>query len=115
MNSLTLNWGTCGDDSHWCDFQNLDITADLFKGLKGVYIIWSGKQVVRLGSGIVKDRISAHRKDPKVTAYTNLKVTWAKVNASQMEGVEKFLADKLNPAVGDSFPDRTPITVNFPW
>jgi len=112
---LTLSWGKCGDDKHWCDFAKLDLTADLFANLKGVYIIWSRKQVVRLGSGIIKDRITVHRKDQKITAYKKLKTTWAKVNASQMEGVEKYLADKLNPAIGEAFPDRTPIPVNLPW
>lgn len=112
---LALSWGTCGEDGHWCNFSNLNLTNDLFKDLKGVYIIWSGKQVVRLGSGIIKDRIAAHRKDEKITAYANLKVTWAKVNGNQMEGVEKYLADNLNPAVGEAFPDRTPIPVYLPW
>ena len=112
---LTLSRGKCGEDGHWCDFKDLDLTADLFADLKGVYIIWSGKQVVRLGSGIIKNRIAAHRKDKNITAYTDLQVTWAKVNANQMEGVEKFLADQLDTAVGDAFPDRTPIPVNFPW
>lgn len=112
---LTLTWGTCGDDGHWCDFLNLDLAADLLKDLKGVYIIWSGKQVVRLGSGTIKDRIAAHRKDKEITDYKNLRVTWAEVNANQMEGVEKYLADTQNPAIGDAFPDRTPIPVNLPW
>lgn len=112
---LTLTWGTCGDDDHWCDFLKLNLAADLFKDLKGVYIIWIGKQVVRLGSGIIKDRIATHRKDKAITAYKNLRVTWAKVNANQMEGVEKYLADTLKPAIGDAFPDRTPIPVNLPW
>jgi len=112
---LALKWGTCGDDNHWCDFLKLNLTADLFKDMKGVYIIWSGKQVVRLGSGTIKDRIAAHRRDKEITAYKNLRVTWAKVNANQMEGVEKYLADILDPAIGDAFPERTPIPVNLPW
>jgi len=112
---ITVTWGTCGDDSHWCDFTNLDLTADLFKEMKGVYIIWSGKQVVRLGSGIIKDRISTHRNDTKITAYANLKVTWAKVHANQMEGVERYLADMFDPAVGEAFPDTIPLPVNLPW
>ncbi|MEE9466405.1 MAG: hypothetical protein V3W14_12630 [Candidatus Neomarinimicrobiota bacterium] len=112
---LTLNWGTCNKEKSWCDFLTLKLADDLFKDLKGVYIIWSGKQVVRLGSGIIKDRIAAHRNDKLITVYKNLKVTWAKVNATQMEGVEKYLADELKPAIGDAFPDRTPIPVNLPW
>ena len=113
---LTLTWGTCNEDGHWCDLLRLNLTNDLFKDLKGVYIIWSDEQVVRLGSGIIKDRIAAHRKNKDITAYNkNLKVTWAKVNTNQMEGVEKYLADTLKPAIGDAFPGRTPILVNLPW
>jgi hypothetical protein len=32
-----------------------------------------------------------------------------------MEGVEKYLADELDPNVGERFPDRTPISVNLPY
>ncbi len=82
--------------------------------MKGVYIIWSNDTVVRLGSGIIKDRIRDHRTNTQITKYPDLKVTWAKVNANQMEGVEKYLAETLNPKIGDRFPDRTPIKVNLP-
>lgn len=112
--TLTLNWRTCGKDPHWCDFLNLKLDSDNLKGVKGVYVIWNEDGIVRLGSGIIKDRIAAHRSDEKITAYKDLKVTWAKVNANQMEGVEKFLADHYDPEVGDAFPNRTPIPVNLP-
>ena len=112
---MNVNWGTCGDDNHWCDFDRLTLNSDGFKDKKGVYIIWSGKTVIRLGSGIIKDRIAAHREDAEINKYENMKVTWAKVNANQMEGVEKYLSELLEPLVGDRFPDRTPIEVNLPW
>lgn len=112
---MNVKWGTCGDDSHWCDFHKLNLNSDGFKDKKGVYIIWSGETIVRLGSGIIKDRITDHRDNPEIIAYKDLKVTWAKVNANQMQGVEKYLADVLDPAVGERFPDRTPIEVNLPW
>lgn len=116
MSKLRLTWGKCGDDGHWCDFLRLDLETDYFNDLKGVYVIWNDEdKVVRVGSGIIKDRIAAHRKDTEITAYENLKVTWAKVNATQMEGVEKYLADELDPNVGERFPDRTPISVNLPY
>jgi len=111
---LTLDWRTCGEDGHWCDFLRLKLDGDDLKDLKGVYVIWNDDGIVRVGSGIIKDRIAAHRNDEEITAYDDLKVTWAKVNANQMEGVEKFLADHYSPAVGDAFPDRTPIPVNLP-
>jgi len=112
---MEIKWKRCGDDSHWCDFNKLKLDSENFKNLKGVYIIWSGEDVIRIGSGVIKDRIAAHREDKEITAYENLKVTWAEVNANQMENVEAYLANVLEPLVGERFPDRNPIEVNLPW
>lgn len=119
MSDLTLSWGTCkvkySKDKHWCDLEKLNLDHEIFENLKGVYIIWSHKNVIRLGSGTIKERLKEHRENPEITEYPDLKVTWAKVNANQMEGVEKYLADKLKPLVGERFPNRIPIKVNLPW
>lgn len=115
MSSLTVNWQSCGDDAHWCNFHNLNLNSDHFNDLRGVYIIWSNVDgVIRIGSGIIKDRIADHRDDEEINGYGSLNVTWARVNANQMQGVEKYLADELNPEVGERFPNRTPIPVNLP-
>ena len=114
MNTLNVQWIKCQNDV-WCNFKDLNIEHEHFNDLKGVYIIWSNDSVIRLGSGIIKDRITDHRTNEKISQYPVLKVTWAKVNANQMEGVEKYLADTLNPFIGDRFPDRTLIKVNLPW
>lgn len=111
---MDLKWIKCTNDV-WCDLQNLNLSSEHFNDLKGVYIIWSGEKVIRLGSGIIKDRLKEHRDNPEINKHPNLKVTWAQVNGNQMEGVEKFLSDKLSPMVGDRFPSRIPIEVNFPW
>jgi len=114
MTEINLSWGKCvGGD--WCNLLTVNLEHEVFNDLKGVYIIWSGAQVIRLGSGIIKDRLKNHRENPEITKYKNLKVTWAQVNANQMEGVEKYLSDLYNPLVGERFPNRTPIKVNSPW
>ena len=113
MPDLTVSWGTC-TTNEWCSFIQLNLEHEVFNNLRGVYLIWNKDTVVRVGSGIIKDRIAAHREDPEITAYQGLLVTWAKVHANQMEGVEKYLADHYNPAVGERFPDRRPISVNLP-
>lgn len=112
---MTVYWGKCNPNDSWCSLKNLNLDHEVFNDLNGVYIIWSGNEVIRLGSGIIRNRLKEHRENPEITVYPNLFVTWAKVNGNQMEGVEKFLADRLNPKVGDRFPDRTPIEVNLPW
>jgi len=111
---MELNWIKCQNDS-WCDFFQVNLNHEHFTDLKGVYIIWSNGITVRLGSGIIKDRIAEHRNNVEISKHPNLMVTWAQVNANQMEGVEKYLSDILNPVVGDRFPNRTPIEVNLPW
>jgi hypothetical protein len=59
----------------------------------------------------------AHRNDDEVQSYVNLGlfVTWATLDRKYRDGVEAFLAKKLNPIAGDRFPNRQPIQVNLPW
>jgi hypothetical protein len=65
----------------------------------------------------IRDRLAAHRDDPEVQTYSSytLFVTWAKVATLSKNGVEAYLANTLNPLVGECFPDVTPIQVNLPW
>ncbi|MHC9089110.1 hypothetical protein ACXIHB_10400 [Tenacibaculum sp. IMCC1] len=111
---MEVDWIKC-ENNNWCNFSTVNLNHEHFNDLKGVYIIWSGETVVRLGSGSIKDRIADHRNNSEIIAYSNLKVTWAKINGNQMQGVEKYLSDILTPKIGERFPDRIPINVNFPW
>lgn len=118
MTTLNLTWRACGD--HWCSLDNLDL--DSVGAVAGVYIIWhegNPGQVVRVGQGDpIKDRLSAHRNDTKITRYRKngkLRVTWASVSSIYRDGVERYLADQWPPLVGDAFPDALPIAVNSPW
>lgn len=113
MAMLEVEWIKCESGS-WCDFARVNLSHEHFNDLKGVYIIWNDEGVVRVGSGVIRDRIASHRENADITVYRNLKVTWAQVNANQMEGVEKYLADQCKPKVGERFPDRKPIEVNLP-
>lgn len=113
---LQLNWIKL-QTGGWCPFDNVDLSN---VKSTGVYIIWHAGnpgRVVRLGQGDIAKRIAAHRNDPKVTKYRpyGLYVTWAAVAASQVGAVERYLADKWNPLVGDAFPDVLPRAVNSPW
>lgn len=97
-------------------------TVDLSKTTaSGVYMIWHEGQpgrVVRIGQGDIAARLRAHRADPKILAYQTrgaLRVTWAALQAHQMNGVERYLANLWHPLVGDAFPDSLPIAVNSPF
>lgn len=112
----TLNWNTCGNSGNWCGFFSVDLNHSHFMGMEGVYVIWQGNgPIIKIGQGTVKDRLASHRNDKRITAYDNLYATWASVPAKYRDGVEKYLADRLKPKVGDAYPDTNPIIVNLPW
>jgi hypothetical protein len=109
--SIHVDWRKC-EGQQWCslDRVNLDKIHE-----EGVYIIWSGKQVVYVGQGIVRDRLASHRSDPRLTRFRDKRVTWASVTKRDRDGVERFLADRLSPVVGEAHPDAPQIGVNLPW
>jgi len=114
---VQVQWIKCGDA--YCELNTVDLQHHAFDGVEGVYIIWyvgQNNPVVRVGQGVIRDRLAAHRKDKAVQAYakTRLFVTWAAVPAAYRDGVEKFLADQYTPLVGERFPDRIPVAVNLP-
>ena len=116
---MNVNWNKCQDNT-WCELNNVNLSHNHFDNMIGVYIIWHGgnnPRTVRVGQGFIKDRLEAHRSDSEVQAYVHLGlyVTWAHVQANYLDGVEVFLAESLNPLVGQRFPDARPIPVNLPW
>ena len=116
---MNVNWIKC-QESNWCPFLTLNLDHGHFVGLNGVYVIWHGgmnPSTVYVGKGQIADRIRAHRNSDDILkfSYLGLFVTWAQVSPSQQGGVERFLADHLNPKVGRAHPQATPIPVNFPW
>jgi len=89
-------------------------------GITGVYIIWAGvnnRTILKVGSGIIKNRLRAHLNDPKVQDYKHkgLYATWAYIGPSfklggklddRERGVEGFLGLILNPKLGERFPNN---------
>jgi hypothetical protein len=116
---MVLEWIKC-EGSQWCSFLNLNLGHPHFSGLAGVYIIWHGGQnpwTVYVGQGLIADRLAAHRQEKEILQYSHLGLfaTWAKVNASDRDGVELFLSQKLQPRVGHNYPSVSPTPVNLPW
>lgn len=116
---LKLIWNKCKGDV-WCNLLNVDLAHAHFDNMEGVYIIWHGSHnpsTVRVGQGVIRERLAAHRQDPDILAYQNftLYVTWASVPQTQRDGVEKYLGETLNPKVGARLPNVFSIEVNLPW
>jgi hypothetical protein len=114
-----LSWNKCQGEV-WCNLLNVNLDHPHFDNMSGVYIIWHGGQnarTVRVGSGVIRDRLRAHREDPAILQYRQLGlfVTWAAVSGATQRSVEKYLADRLRPLVGERFPDVPQEVVNLPW
>jgi hypothetical protein len=116
--TLRVVWGKC-TSGNWCRLNTLDLSSEALKG-KGVYIIWRGgvpPRVVYVGQGVIRDRLEAHRGDPRIQAHAEftLYVTWAEVDANDRDGVEAYLAKACDPLIGERRPTAAPISVNLPW
>lgn len=117
--NIQVKWIKCLGEV-WCPLSTVNLGHEHFNNLEGVYIIWHGGSAaatVRVGSGTIRDRLTAHRNDPQIQAFAHLGlfVTWAIVQQNYREGVEAFLASTLNPKIGQRFPNVVPIGVNLPW
>ena len=115
---IILDWIRCDDGRVFCGLAtvNLDNVQT-----EGVYVIWhtgNPSRVVRVGQGNIVDRLKRHRYDPEITQYAiygRLLVTWAYVSPIYIDGVERYLAEKWFPLVGDRHPSVYPIEVNSPF
>ena len=84
---------------------------------RGVYLIWDPNDngvVVRLGKGNIADSLKTHLNDPEIRRRRVLLVTWAEAPLTDLDGIERFLADVYRPAQRAVFPSAMPIPVNLP-
>ena len=117
---MHLHWVTCGPEKVWCPFDTVNLSNVM---VTGVYIIWiPNGRIVRVGTGDIRDRLYSHRKDPAITQHgslqTPLLVTWAapaNLSWADLQGIERYLGNRLGPVEGQRFPDVAPIEVNLPW
>ena len=87
-------------------------------GVKGVYILYvakrGGKQdTLYVGQGHIANRVAAHKREGR--GYTRAEVAWAAVSAKKKrDGIERYLAETINPRRGKRWPKAKPIPVNLP-
>lgn len=118
---ISLSWVKCSGSSRkedWCQLENVNLSE---VKATGVYFIWHAGnpgRFIRVGQGDIRERLGAHRNDKEILAYKSygtLYATWAAVPQSYLDGVERYLFERLSPQVGGRAPDVTPIAVNLPW
>lgn len=117
---MQLQWIKCQGDV-WCMLSNVNLSHPHFDNMNGIYVIWHAgpnPATVYVGQGFIRDRLAAHRTDRRIQQYNSLGlyVTWASVQSASLNAVERYLADKLAPKVGEAHPDvALPAIVNLPW
>lgn len=141
METMTVYWQECSRSNpflRWCELNSdllndprlkINLGRNLYGfdtsiGVTGVYIIWAGvsnRTILKVGSGIIKDRFRAHLNDPEVQAYKykGLYATWASIlfvdkPLDKQRGVERFLGWLLNPKLGERFPANVEMVVVNP-
>ncbi len=117
---LTINWKL----PEYCTsglyiIYARDERSPLLKALKPLPPV----NIIRIGQGVISERLKAHSKNYKITKYGNpysydyigrLYATCTEIPFVWRDGIERFLADYLKPLVGDRFPYCASITVNLP-
>ena len=133
MTMVTVHWQRCIKNSLWCQFNEKLLNdgrlearlGDYSVGINGIYIIWTGidnnRTVLKVGSGIIKDKLAEDLKDPEVQAHkpTRLYVTWAStlsvIGAEEIQkGIEKFLGVVFKPKLKENLSDVDLVMVNLP-
>jgi len=116
---MTLTWIKCQGEV-WCKLNVVNLPHEHFNNMAGVYIIWHGgpsAKTVYVGQGDIRSRFTEHRTDPRIQTFEalGLYATWAAVPAVSRNGIERYLAERLNPLVPEAHPADLPIEVNLPW
>jgi hypothetical protein len=104
--------------SAWCDLFNLRLDHGHFDNLRGVYVVWHlGRDpVLRVGQGDIREQLGRIQQDQSLQMQhqeSSVYVTWAPVPQEIRDGVEGYLMQMLNPAMG-GLPAAPPIPVNLP-
>jgi hypothetical protein len=133
LEMLTLNWITHDMQGALLRFYDVDLTT---VRADGVYVIYSpvdafsaanafalknmfgAPKTVYVGQGVVADRLQQHRSNQtmrSMNSQNTLVVAFAPVAASLRDGVERYLANRLQPMLGDVHPNAAPVAVNLPF
>jgi hypothetical protein len=114
---LQLQWAKCAG-GEWCLLDELDLVGvDGF----GVFVVWRAGDygrtpvVLYVGRGGLRQEIADCRRDPTMSNARDLRITWAKVDPGDVDGVAEYLYQQLRPLWGDVLRSRAaPHAVNLP-
>lgn len=130
---LTLYWNTRDVQGQLLRF--FDVKLETVRS-EGVYVIYSmpnllgvqdmralgnilaGPRTIYVGQGVVADRLQQHRSNQTMRAMNSqstLYVAFADLGSGDRDHVERWLANRLQPMLGDAHPNAVPVEVNLPF
>ena len=115
-----LHWVKCQGEV-WCKLNSVSLEHRHFNNRGGIYVIWHGGEepaTVYVGqTENLRERLGAHRSNEQIQKYRDLGlyVTWASVPLGDLNGVERYLGERLHPKVTENLPDAEPVEVQSPW
>jgi len=115
---IKLDWirSTQGE---WCSLFELDLSAEHFNDLSGVFMIWHAgerPETILIGSGNIRERLQGLKNDPRMYAHQRhgLFVTWAIAPAYRQPGMVAHLSRMLRPLMDESVSGQKPLEVSLP-
>ena len=100
---MQLQWSKCGA-GEWCLLDDLDLgNVDPL----GVFVVWRPGEygrtsaVLYVGCGPLRQEIDDCRRDPMMKNARGLRITWARVDPRDVDGVAGYLYQHLRPLWGE--------------
>lgn len=120
-----LQWEV-NSQNQWYQLLYTDFSSLTFSG---VYIIWGIEQfntsprIIKIGQSTdLSNRLTQYKHEKgKGTVFNyqfffdSIYVTWASLQESYLDGVERYLGNLYHPLISERFPDAAPIAVNSPF
>jgi type II secretion system (T2SS) protein E len=87
----------------WCNLFEVSLDDPQFDSLDGIYVIWQfgPTPVLAVGHGRIREHLERARLDPRFVEKhetSAVYATWARVDPASVQGVQRYLADVLDPA-----------------
>jgi hypothetical protein len=100
---VQLQWYK-GPSGEWCRLDEADGAAvDHY----GVFVVWRAGDpgrptvVLYVGRGLLRNGIAECRRNPALMGSMGLRVTWARVDLRDVDGVAAYLYRQLRPLWGE--------------
>lgn len=112
---IELQWQKGRDG--WIPLDRLNIQSKFLNDVFGIYILWAGNDIVKIGKGKIRDGLIKDKTNKEITGQDGLMVTWCEVQPDKLDNILRYLTSKLKPSIADGplIVSGLETSVNEPW